>query len=382
MADPRPAFSPGTAAMTASVEGTSAAPMPSPMSSRAAPTSQYDVCGPTRERAANSSAPPPRAAATVRVVPIRRNRRPAWRGVYPWTNCRYWVSRNASPPMASPARVIATVPHARRGFRNSRRSSIGSRARASCRTKVAPASTARPSEPITAALIHQLEGASMIPETREVKATTERASPGRSGRGGAGCRLSGTRIQPPARAAIAIGTFSRNTDPHQKFSRSHPPTMGPRGMPRLAIPVQSPMALTRSPRAEAVPERPHGEQEPGEDHDVGIEDPLQRRRRRAQFPLQRRHGDVDDRVVDDDDQQAHREDRQGPPAAPVGVPSPGSMLFVGAHFGPLQCHSPAGTAALVVVRGHWGSPPPASSFRTAPRYRVAMPYWIHSLYRT
>src|SRR6266508_996721 len=97
MADPRPAFSPGTAAMTASVEGTSAAPMPSPMSSRAAPTSQYDVCGPTREREANSSAPPPRAAATVRVVPIRgtrrwviglaipkpiaigRNRRPAWR---------------------------------------------------------------------------------------------------------------------------------------------------------------------------------------------------------------------------------------------------------------------------------------------------------------
>src|SRR6266545_2282597 len=39
-ADPRPALAPGTAAMTASVEGTNAAPTPSPMRSSAAPISQ------------------------------------------------------------------------------------------------------------------------------------------------------------------------------------------------------------------------------------------------------------------------------------------------------------------------------------------------------
>ncbi len=56
--------------------------------------------------------------------------------------------------------------------------------------------------------------------------------------------------------------------------------------------------------AEPVAERSHREQEPGEHQDVGIDDPLQRRRGRAELPLQRRHRNVDDGVVNDDDQQA------------------------------------------------------------------------------
>jgi hypothetical protein len=118
--------------------------------------------------------------------------------------------------------------------------------------------------------------------------------------------------------------------------------------------LQEPLA------AEAVAEGPHGEQEPGEDDDVGVDDPLQRRRRRAQLPLQRRDGDVDDRVVDDDDQQAHRQDRQGPPAAPVDLP-----------LASFQLRGPA--AAALVVRGHRVSFP-GRQFRTSLPYRLDMPY--------
>jgi hypothetical protein len=72
---------------------------------------------------------------------------------------------------------------------------------------------------------------------------------------------------------------------------------------------------------EPVAERSHREQQPGEDHDVGVDDPLQGGGGGTELPLQRRDRDVDDRVIDDDDQQAHREHYQGPPATPVDVVS-------------------------------------------------------------
>jgi hypothetical protein len=43
-----------------------------------------------------------------------------------------------------------------------------------------------------------------------------------------------------------MGTLTRNTDPHQKWARSHPPAMGPTAIPIPVVPDQMPMARARS----------------------------------------------------------------------------------------------------------------------------------------
>ena len=42
------------------------------------------------------------------------------------------------------------------------------------------------------------------------------------------------------------GTFTRNTDPHQKCSSSQPPVIGPMATPSPATPAQAAMAWARS----------------------------------------------------------------------------------------------------------------------------------------
>jgi len=42
------------------------------------------------------------------------------------------------------------------------------------------------------------------------------------------------------------GTLIRNTEPHQKWASSRPPTMGPMAMPMPTATAQMPMALGRS----------------------------------------------------------------------------------------------------------------------------------------
>ena len=74
--------------------------------------------------------------------------------------------------------------------------------------------------------------------------------------------------------------------------------------------------------SEAVTEAPCRQEQPGEDDGVGVDDPLQLARRGAEASLggllgQCRQGDVEDGVVEDDDEQAHAEDRQRHPPVPV-----------------------------------------------------------------
>ena len=45
---------------------------------------------------------------------------------------------------------------------------------------------------------------------------------------------------------MTTGTFTRKTEPHQKCSSSHPPTIGPIAMPRPDTPAQIPIARPRS----------------------------------------------------------------------------------------------------------------------------------------
>ena len=45
---------------------------------------------------------------------------------------------------------------------------------------------------------------------------------------------------------MTTGTFTRNTDPHQKWASNQPPTIGPIAMPRPETPAQMPIARPRS----------------------------------------------------------------------------------------------------------------------------------------
>ena len=72
--------------------------------------------------------------------------------------------------------------------------------------------------------------------------------------------------------------------------------------------------------AEPVGQRPSDEQQAGEHHGVGVDDPLELARRGMQVPDERRECDVEDGVVDVDDQRRQTHDGQRQP--PVTVPLP------------------------------------------------------------
>ena len=158
--------------------------------------------------------------------------------------------------------------------------------------------------------------------------------------------------------------------PHQKRSRSQPPTIGPVAMPIPVVAPHSPMAMARSPRsvktltskesvegniraapkpmkareamssaivpenaparlpvgedgqpdeqdplaAQAVAQASCRQDEGGEHQAVGVHDPLELGGGGPQLPHQRRKGNVDDRHVhaDDECRQTESEQNQGP----------------------------------------------------------------------
>ena len=194
---------------------------------------------------------------------------------------------------------------------------------------------------------------------------------------------SGTRKRPATRPTITTGTLIRKTEPHQKCSSSQPPVTGPMATPRPETPAQMPMALARSagsvktlvrmdrvagmisappmpmnarapmsapaeplkaatteptPKigqaggqgaaaAELVAEGAGGEQEAGEDQDVGVDDPLLLAGGGVQVLDERGQGDVQDGGVEADDEQADAEHGERPPSAAVdrGASSVGSI---------------------------------------------------------
>ena len=177
---------------------------------------------------------------------------------------------------------------------------------------------------------------------------------------------------PSSSAAAANGTLTMKTDDQSNHSSSSPPVSGPSPIPTAASAAQIAIAFARSlpvktfamiervagmisaaptpiaartrdhlvgrvgdegaeageaedrdaglERAlapEAVAERAEHEQQPGEDEQVGVDHPLQLRRRGVELVLQRRQGDVEDRVVEPDDHQAQRQHAERLPAARV-----------------------------------------------------------------
>ena len=156
--------------------------------------------------------------------------------------------------------------------------------------------------------------------------------------------------------------------PHQKRSKSHPPTIGPMAMPTPVVAPHSPMALARSPRSvktltsnesvdgnmsaapspmtaraamssrrprdrsrqarrgehpqpdeqralatQAVAQTPCSQDQGGEHQAVGVDDPLELGGGGPQAPYEGRQRDVHDRDVDADDEsrQAQGQEDQG-----------------------------------------------------------------------
>ena len=52
--------------------------------------------------------------------------------------------------------------------------------------------------------------------------------------------------KPSTSAVTTMGTFTRNTEPHQKCSSSTPPSIGPDAMPIADTPAHTPIAFARS----------------------------------------------------------------------------------------------------------------------------------------
>ncbi|CAM5358885.1 hypothetical protein SPURM210S_02364 [Streptomyces purpurascens] len=64
--------------------------------------------------------------------------------------------------------------------------------------------------------------------------------------GEAGSLVSGSRKRQAVMPMPTIGTLTRKTEPHQKWSSSQPPRIGPSGMPSAEAADMTPMALPRS----------------------------------------------------------------------------------------------------------------------------------------
>lgn len=78
---------------------------------------------------------------------------------------------------------------------------------------------------------------------------TDSSTPAGSSRPGRGSRESGTRISIATSESTTIGALIMKTEPHQKWSSSRPPAIGPTAMATPTPPAQIPIALGCSSRS-------------------------------------------------------------------------------------------------------------------------------------
>ena len=97
--------------------------------------------------------------------------------------------------------------------------------------------------------LHPQSGASMTPKISTVIPAADSRRPRQSIGGVLGSREGGTDTA--TRAAIPAATMAMKAKmlPHQKRSRSQPPTIGPVAMPIPVVAPHSPIAMARSPRS-------------------------------------------------------------------------------------------------------------------------------------
>ena len=145
--------------------------------------------------------------------------------------------------MASPAPKTAPL---NRGPANSATSTSGSairRCRARNQTPAIPP-TARATS--TAGVSASSSAAVLTAQTTGRIAAKDPSTLSRSRPATRRLRYSGTRRGASSTSTTITGTFTRNTEPHQKYSSSSPPTIGPSAIPPETLAVQIPIARVRS----------------------------------------------------------------------------------------------------------------------------------------
>ena len=251
--------------MIDSVADGTAIPIPRAMTMSPMMTRGYDESAPTpdsdeeptgrnreadRRPAASSRRAPPAEERPARPTTYTSangiSRTPASSGSYPSTNWNIWLTRNRVPTTAKNDMVIAMLATVNRGLRKNVTSSIGYGFRNSHSTKAARPRHAT-AKPITlAALSQPRSGAPMIVQRSTERPTIDSSEPTRSSGAGSGSFDSGRTKCPIETAITTTGTFTRKTDPHQKWARRSPPTAGPSALPSALTAAQIPMARPRS----------------------------------------------------------------------------------------------------------------------------------------
>ena len=159
------------------------------------------------------------------------------------------MSTNSAP--YSPKFTVATAGMAAANARSRKkpRWSIGWAQKRSQPTKAA--TTASPPAPTasTEADAHPRDGPSMIAHSTSPMPAIDKTAPTRSGADAPGSRESGTSSAAAISPATAIGTLTRNTDPHQKCASSSPPMIGPSATPTPVVAAHRLIARCRSPGA-------------------------------------------------------------------------------------------------------------------------------------
>ena len=151
-----------------------------------------------------------------------------------------------NPNSAKNADVIATLAAENRRLEKIATGSIGLVTRSSHHTNSA-SSTAALAKPATVRPSSQPHsGASMIENTSVEIAAIESTTPAPSRRGASCSFDSGTTNQAAITTTATTGTFTKNTEPHQKCSSSQPPVIGPAATAMPLTALQMPIALARS----------------------------------------------------------------------------------------------------------------------------------------
>src|SRR5918993_1081700 len=162
----------------------------------------------------------------------------------------------------------------------------------------------------------------------------------RSSRPAAGSRNSGSRTGPRVSSRAITGRAIRNTEPHQKRSSSSPPSSGPAAAPAEKLATQTPMATWRWPGsrnmlrisdrvegarvapADPVAEGAHGDQRPGGQEPVDVDDPQELAAGGLQIGAELGHGQVEHGQVHGVEQAGqgdHGQPDPFPPAGPAGA---------------------------------------------------------------
>ncbi len=125
-----------------------------------------------------------------------------------------------------------------------RTSNNGYRALSSRRTNAAITSAPETSPTITGALVHPRDGPSMMPNSNAVRPTTDSIAPTtsrpRGAPSGRGACDSWIVNVPAITPNTTMGTFTRKTEPHQKWSSRNPPAIGPIASPDVPNTTNAP----------------------------------------------------------------------------------------------------------------------------------------------